>query len=68
MQLLQDFLGLVEKLQYLSGTYSVVLIVGDETMVLTHFFHVFCICIFLHISLISFKKFIDASDFWWFLL
>jgi len=41
VQLLQDFLGLVEKLQYLSGTYSVVLIVGDETMVLTHFFHVF---------------------------
>jgi oligosaccharyltransferase complex subunit delta (ribophorin II) len=30
--LLQDFLGLVEKLQYLSGTYNVVLIVGDMTM------------------------------------
>ncbi|KAH8941761.1 hypothetical protein BDL97_14G061800 [Sphagnum fallax] len=31
-ELTLDFLGLVEKLQYLSGTYSVVLIVGDETM------------------------------------
>jgi hypothetical protein len=46
VQLLQDFLGLVEKLQYLSGTYSVVLIVGDETMVLTHFFHVFAYAFF----------------------
>ncbi|CAK9219847.1 unnamed protein product [Sphagnum troendelagicum] len=31
-QLTLDFLGLVEKLQYLSGTYNVVLIVGDMTM------------------------------------
>lgn len=33
MFLLQDFLGLVEKLHYLSGIYTLDLIVGDDTMV-----------------------------------
>jgi len=32
---LQDFLGLVEKLYYLSGKYEIQLTIGDASMVIT---------------------------------
>ena len=35
---LQDFLGLVEKLYYLSGKYEIQLTIGDASMVSTGYF------------------------------